>query len=126
MTSRQIIEEYIAAMTNNANVDEVMERYISDQDMELKGHIQVFQAGMPGYYLEPQDIISEGSKVVVRFKLKGRHTGDLFGYPPSGNAVDVSGIIIYEVEGGKIVNHWMEADSVGLMQQISPKVATEA
>ncbi|GAA4459912.1 hypothetical protein GCM10023189_34230 [Nibrella saemangeumensis] len=104
--SRQFIEEYIDAMRNTpTKTDEFVDRFISDKDMELKGHIQIFEAGVPGYILDPEDIIVEGNKVVVRFRMKGQHKGELFGYPPSGNQLDVSGIIIYELEDNKIVRH---------------------
>ncbi len=43
---------------------------------------------------------------------------NFFGQSPSGRKVQVEGIIIYELENNKIVKHWMQADSIALMQQI--------
>ncbi len=120
--SKQFILDYCAALSGNAKPMFLLNQYISDVDMELKGHIQVFEAGIACYEFIPEDIIAEGNKVMVRFRVTGQHTGQLFGCPPTGNAVNISGIIVYKLADGMIVNHWMEADSVGLMQQISPAV----
>jgi predicted ester cyclase len=72
-----------------------------------------------------QEIIAEGNKVTVRFQLLGEHKGEHFGQSPTGNKVDVEGIIIFKLKDAKIINHWMHADSVTLMQQISNKMETK-
>ncbi|GAB2561852.1 ester cyclase [Spirosoma areae] len=120
--SKQRIIEYCNALRGTNKPMDLLDQFISDADMELKGHIQVFEAGIPCYDFIPEDIIAEGSKVMVRFRMNGQHTGDLFGCPPTGNAINITGIILYELADNMIVNHWMEADSVGLMQQISTTV----
>ncbi len=114
--SRQFINEYIGAISKDKS-EAVIDKYVADP--ELKGHILFFEAGLPNYQLIPEDIIAEGNKVAVRFLLEGEHRGDLFGIPPTGRKVNIEGIIIYEVDNNKIVNHWMQADSNTLMQQIS-------
>lgn len=118
-TNKEFILEYCDAMRGTNKPIELLDRYISDADAELKGHIMIFEAGIPFYDFIPEDIIAEGNKVMVRFTVTGQHTGDLFGCPPTGNDVKVSGIIVYEIADYLIVNHWMEVDSVGLMQQIA-------
>lgn len=117
--SRRLVEEYISAISKEKS-EETLDRYISDD--HLKSHIVIFETGLPNYQLIPKDIIAEGNKVTVRFQLLGEHRGELFGQSPTGNKVDVEGIIIYELEDNKIVNHWIQADSVTLMQQISNMV----
>jgi predicted ester cyclase len=116
--NKQTIIEYLEAFRTLPITQEKMDRYISLQDEELRKHIEVFQAGVPGYVLDPHDIIAEGDKVVVRFTFRGRHTGELMGLAPSGNELNVSGIIIYALENDQIINHWMEFDVPSFMQQI--------
>lgn len=125
LDNRQIIIDYLEAFRTLPITEEKFERFVSDRDPELRRHVEVFQAGVPGYVLEPHDIIAEGNKVVVRFTFHGRHTGELMGFPPSGNELNVSGIIIYELEDGKIIQHWMEFDVPTFMQQISTPVPAE-
>ena len=125
-TNKEFILEYISAVSGQPKTLALLDKFISDDDGELKGHIIIFEAGLPCYYFIPQDIIAEGDKVMVRFKCQGKHLGELFGCVPTGNIVNVSGIIVYEVKDRMIVNHWMEVDSVGLMQQISAPISALA
>jgi predicted ester cyclase len=120
--SKEFVLKYLEAVHGKPKPMELLDQYISDTDAELKGHILVFEAGLPCYDFIVEDMIAEGNKVVVRFTAKGQHTGDLFGCAPTGNHVKIPGIIIYELADNMIVNHWMEVDSVGLMQQISTPV----
>jgi predicted ester cyclase len=117
--TRKFISEYFDEIINNYS-EATLDKYVNDP--QLKGHIVIFQTGIPNYKLNPQDLIVEGNKVCARFKLEGVHKGELFGIAPSGNQVSVDGIIIYEVENNKIVNHWMQTDTVALMQQIGASV----
>jgi predicted ester cyclase len=114
--TRTLIQEYFDFAAKHSK-QELIDKYVADE--HLKGHIILFEAGLPGYQFIPQDdMIVEGNRASVRIQVKGVHLGELFGVKPTGNKVSVEAIIIYEVEDGKIVNHWMQADSVGLMQQI--------
>lgn len=124
--TKQFMEDYKQLFSGAvAPTPEALDEYISDVDMELKQHIQVFQAGIPGYTLEPNDLIVTGNKAVLSFNLKGIHKGELFGAPPTGNVVNVPGIIIYEVEDFKIVKHTMVADTMLLMTQIGALAVPE-
>lgn len=124
--TQQFMEDYKQLLSGAiAPTPEVLDKYISDVDMELKQHIQVFQAGIPGYTLEPNDLIVTGNKAVLSFTLKGIHKGELFGAPPTGNEVNVPGIIIYEIEDWKIVKHHMVADTMALMTQIGALAVPE-
>ena len=40
------------------------------------------------------------------------------GVPPSGNRVEVMGVTISHIEGGKIVEEWDIYDALGMMQGI--------
>lgn len=114
--TRKVINDYFEFHQTH-NHQELIDKFIEDD--QLKGHIILFQAGLPDYKLKPKDdIIVDGNRACVRFQLEATHDGELFGVKPTGNKVSIEGIIIYEVENGKIVNHWMQTDSVGLMQQI--------
>ncbi len=50
--------------------------------------------------------------------MRGRHTGDLLGVPPSGKPFTLQGIDIVRVQGGKIAETWHLEDILGLLQQI--------
>jgi|SRR5690554_2797588 len=113
--SKKVVREYIAAICKDKS-EETIDKYVTDR--HLKGHIIIFETGLPGYQFIAQDMIAEGNKVTVRLLAEGYHKGELFGMAPTGKKVKIEGIIIYELDNNKIVNHWMQVDSVGLMEQI--------
>ena len=122
--SKKLIQEYVQAISQDKS-EETIDKYIADP--ELKGHIILFEAGLPNYQVVAKDMIVEGNKVVLRGTVVGEHKGELFGIAPTGQKVNVDLIIIYELDNNKIVNHWMQADTVALMQQIgSMPVAASA
>ena len=64
------------------------------------------------------DVIAEGDKVVVRHRLQGTHQAELQGIPATGRQVDIGGIVIFRVENGMIAEAWLNADIMGMMQQL--------
>ena len=53
-----------------------------------------------------------------RLVFRGTHKGDFQGIPPTSKQVTVTAITIERVVGGKIVEHWIEMDALGMMQQL--------
>ncbi|MBV8996938.1 MAG: ester cyclase [Pseudonocardiales bacterium] len=43
--------------------------------------------------------------MAVRYTARATHTGELFGAPPSGRTVTITGIEIYRLAGGSIVEY---------------------
>jgi predicted ester cyclase len=48
------------------------------------------------------------------------------GIPPTGKEVTFDGIIIYRLANGKIVEHWMQTDTMSLMQQLGAMAPASA
>ncbi|MDI9546606.1 MAG: ester cyclase [Chloroflexota bacterium] len=84
----------------------------------VKGMLSAFRAGFPSMSMTVEDAFGSGDKAAIRWRMQGVHSGDLFGIPPSGKQVNVSGISIVKVKDGKIVEDWVSEDTMGLMQQI--------
>jgi steroid delta-isomerase-like uncharacterized protein len=96
-------------VTSDFVVHSVPEGFGEDAD----GYVQLAQdmkAGLPDYKLDVQDIFAGGDKVAVRFVVRGTHQGELFGVPPSNRALNLRGIEIYRLVGGKIAEYWGEYD----------------
>ena len=88
-------------------------------DLEgLKQSFLHFLAATPDGYHVVEDMIAEGDKVVTRVSAYGTQTGELFGIPPTGNQMRVTGIAVHRIADGKIVEHWNEIDNLGAMQQL--------
>jgi predicted ester cyclase len=114
--NKEFIESYFAAISGTAKPTGIVSQYVDDA--VLMHHVKMFEAAFPKYELIADDIISEGDKVVVRATFRGLHKGDFNGIPATGKAVDIPLMLIYRLANGKVAEHWMNADSLGLLQQI--------
>ena len=63
------------------------------------------------------DLIAEGDRVVARVSGTGTHTGEFKGIKPTGKPVEMTGIVIYRIEGGKIVERWAQHNFLGFVMQ---------
>jgi len=77
----------------------------------------MFKTATPGYHTV-DDLIAEGDKVAGRITGYGTHEGELLGTPPTRKQIRMSGIVIWRIKNGKIVEHWAQNDTLGLMQQL--------
>ncbi len=84
---------------------------------DYKQFLTGFQAAIPGQFTI-EDLIAEGEKVVLRYTFHGTHQGQWRGLPPTGKSVTFTGIFIYRIVDGKIVEGWENADALGLVQQL--------
>ncbi len=77
-------------------------------------------AAFPDLRTTTEDLIAEGDKVVERWSQTQTHTGvSIFGVPAgSGRKIKTTGISIYRIANGKIVEHWANMDFVSVLQQI--------
>ena len=66
-----------------------------------------------------EETFAEGDKLCVRWSCTGKHTGEGLGVPPTGKAINVSGISILRVAGGMLVEGWQNWDMLGMMEQIN-------
>jgi steroid delta-isomerase-like uncharacterized protein len=88
-----------------------------DIDMHRQFGLGTFSA-FPDLKRPVEDLVAEGDKVVARWTSTGTHDGEFMGIPPTGKRVTTSGITIFRLEGGKIVEEWSESDMLGMMQQV--------
>ena len=90
-----------------------------DQGLEgMKRTIELNRAAFPDMRLEIEDQVSEGDKVVTRWRAEMTHLGELGGAPPTGKHVTISGITIDRFKDGKIVEAWRSMDTLGLLRGI--------
>jgi steroid delta-isomerase-like uncharacterized protein len=78
----------------------------------------MYRSAFPDAEITIEDQLAEEDTVATRWTGRGTHQGDLMGVPPSGNRVEVIGVTISRIEGGKIVEEWDIYDALGMMQAI--------
>jgi steroid delta-isomerase-like uncharacterized protein len=91
---------------------------ISSDIAGIRQWVGIFHTAFPDMGGGVEQVVAEGNKVVVRFIGTGTHQGDLFGIPPTGKPIKSTGINIFRIEAGKIVEHWNNADDLGVLQQL--------
>ena len=79
---------------------------------------EMYRNAFPDIQMSVEDMIAEGDKVVTRWTVRATHQGELMGIPPSGKRVEVTGISIDRIEGGKFLETWCNYDALGIMQQL--------
>lgn len=84
----------------------------------VKRAFRELRSAFPDMTVETKDIIAENDKVVGRFVVSGTNTGSFMGMAATGNKFTYDEIVIVRFENGKIVEHWAEMDSLGMMQQL--------
>jgi predicted ester cyclase len=83
----------------------------------VKKAFAIFLSAFPDSRHEIEDLIAEGDRVVVRLRASGTHTGELMGVPPTGKRVTMTGIAIYRLAGGRIVERWVE-QGASILEQL--------
>jgi predicted ester cyclase len=84
----------------------------------LRAHVAALLTTFPDFSMKIEDIIAEEDRVVTRVTGKGTHTGTWMQIAPTGSVVQVRGINIDRVAEGRIVEHWGEADTIGMLMQM--------
>src|SRR3712207_6315629 len=94
-----------------------------DQDVqgleEAKQFYSMYLTAFPDFNATVEDVIAEGDKAVTRWTIRGTHQGEIeeFG-SPTGKQVEIKGITIHRIEGGKIVEEWERYDNLSVMRQL--------
>ncbi|MFL6415468.1 MAG: ester cyclase [Bryobacteraceae bacterium] len=117
--SKALIERYLQALSGREKTPDLVEQYVADP--KLAEHIADTEKAFPRYELLSQEMIGEGDRVVVRGEFRGTHAGPFAGIEPTGKSVTAGLIIIYQIQGQRIVNHWMQFDLFALFEQLRGK-----
>lgn len=84
----------------------------------FRTHVEAIVDGLSDRKFEIEDVITEGDRVMVRFVVSGTHNGPMLGVEPTGKRVRFSGIVVYRIVDGKIVERWSESNTIGLYEQL--------
>jgi len=88
---------------------------IADQKKRLSDLFHAF----PDFHYSVSDIIAEGDKVVVRAVFQGTQKNSFMETESTGKRVNISEIIFYRLERGKIVERWTQLDLYGLFKEMN-------
>jgi steroid delta-isomerase-like uncharacterized protein len=81
-----------------------------------------FRAAFPDLHVTVDLMIAEGSMVAARVTNEGTNTGTWGGVLPTGKRARFSGVNIFRIENGKVVEIWNHRDDLGVMQQLGAPI----
>ena len=112
-----LIDELLAADFVDHSLPEGMDASVAGARQAVQGAIDAFPDGQWSI----EDLIAEGEKVVLRWKMQATHEQEFRGIAPSRKPVTVTGITILRIVNGKIVERWSNWDA--LVLQPPPETA---
>jgi len=77
-----------------------------------------FRAAFPDLQMTLDLIIAEDDMVMTRWTTQGTHTGQWGNIQPTGKRAVFSGVNIFRIQNGKVVELWNHRDDLGLIQQL--------
>ena len=80
--------------------------------------LEVFWGAFPDMTHTIDRLISAGDKVTGQWTIRGTHTGEFMGIPPTGNLIEETCIGIWRFSDGKIAEFWGVLDMLSFMQQL--------
>lgn len=78
----------------------------------------IWWEAMPDLHLSLDRIIADDAQAAFRFTMTGTHEEQFHDLDPSGAPVEVSEMIMIEVDDGKITGLWFEWDELGFYTQL--------
>ena len=135
--NKAIVDRWVAEYWDERNPDIVDELAADDMLLryplggESRGHEEIktriigFDGLFPDYNCElTAELIAEGDRVVALWEAEGTHTGPAWELPigvlpaGSGRTIRYTGIAVYRVRDGKIIEEYGEGDYLGVVRQL--------
>ncbi len=129
--NKALIQRFVEEAFNKGNLDVADEVYASTfishdptapegqgSPEGVKQFVSTYLSAFPDGHTTVEDSIAEGDKVAYRWTFRGTHQGELMGISPTGEQVEITGITINRLSGGKIEEQWNLFDQLGMLQQL--------
>ncbi|MBZ0327936.1 MAG: ester cyclase [Altibacter sp.] len=118
----EIINEGKLDLINDTNFDPEITLITNPENVvgieAFKDYYSNFTTGFSNPDFTIVDIFGQGDKLVKHWKFKGTHSGDFFGIPATGKAVEVEGSTIAVMKDGKIAQEQDFMDNLAFMAQL--------
>ena len=100
-------------------------------NLHLAGNARDQDFPHPGMYLRTaipdrvdviEEVVAEGDRVGLLFRVTGTHTGNFFGIAPTGKKVDIYEVALLRIVDGRMVEGWFMMDETALLRQLGAKL----
>ena len=84
----------------------------------LKQKYTLLRTGFPDLHFVVEDLFGVGEQVAARVTVRGTHTAEFMGRPPTGRTFAVTSVGIFRFVEGLIAEHWGVFDQMGMLAQL--------
>ena len=110
------------SVVNNKNFTEDVVIVTSDGDLvgidACKEFYLNYLTGFTDIQWTIVDAFGQGNKLIKHWNFKGKHTGDFFGIPATGNSLNLSGTTIVTMRDGRIAKEHDFFDMKSMLDQL--------
>jgi len=85
---------------------------------DFKVFYQAFRNAFPDIMVTVEQTVSEGDWLAARCTARGKHTGDGLGFAATNAPIEITGMAMVRIQGGKIVEAWNNFDFMTMHQQL--------
>jgi steroid delta-isomerase-like uncharacterized protein len=130
--NKALIRKWIEAWTAN-NLEALDEIFAPEYSVNetvigvegVKQAVQFLHSVFSDIFAELHEMVAEEDKVVIRWTIRGRHTSNFMGIPPTGKEVELTGINIYQILDKKIVANHEQTNISEAIQKLKAEAATD-
>lgn len=117
--NKTVVEQAIARIINEGDVDAADELYAPSVAAEVKTWVAPFRASFPDVQMTTVSLIAEGDTVVGHFRCSGTHRGRWLGQEPTGRRFEeVNEVYWFTVVAGRIASWWGLEDNQARLKQL--------
>ena len=129
--NKSIVRRWVEQGWNQGHYDLVDELYAADfvqhepsspipvnSTAALREYVTMFKTALPDLQLSIDDLLAEGDKVLWRFTAQGTHEAELMGIPATGRSTTVTGMVLFRLNNNRIVEVWVNVDTLTMLQQL--------
>jgi len=103
---------------NDAAVMEALMPLQMLEESSWREQIAAFHGAFPDLTATVDEQLAEGDRVMTRVTLRGTHTGDLLGLPPTGRSIELTLVEVHTWRDGQIADLWNSFHPVLVLAQL--------
>ncbi|MDN3668645.1 ester cyclase [Echinicola jeungdonensis] len=84
----------------------------------FKEQLSFYFSAFSNMSVDIKEILGEGDTVISYVTVKGKHTGELLGTPPTNREINVDLCEMFKFRNGKISEYWGVFDNLAFLMQL--------
>lgn len=117
--AKDVVVRLIEEVLNGGRLEVIDEIYAPEMAPAARKWIEPFRIAFPDVEMKTVELVSEGERVVGRFRCSGTHLGPWRGQEPTGKRMhDIDEVYFFSVRGGRITEAWGLEDTAKRLRQL--------